>query len=205
MVQHYLLHWMELLGLFMVLQAFFINGVHTSMAGETETLPDGSTRDSEMIFYPFKKWLTRKRVRWVAYRSDELTKLIEWMGVRYAKGMPTGINIYSDYVEIPDPLQRELMKQILRGLGEEKKILGHWVDKDSMLVFGKEIDYPILSKWIRKPLGDCIKCMASFYGSLTYWPVVLVFYGWHPWELAVWVVDVVCLAFLNWYIYNLVK
>jgi len=53
-----------------------------------------------------------------------------------------------------------------------------------------------------KPLGTCIKCMASVYGSLLYWPCVLLAFGFDWWQLPVWVADIFALVYINFYLYK---
>lgn len=53
-----------------------------------------------------------------------------------------------------------------------------------------------------KPLAVCIKCMSSVYGAATYWPLVIYLFGFRSVEIPVFVVDVFCLVFLNFYFYK---
>ena len=50
--------------------------------------------------------------------------------------------------------------------------------------------------WIGKPLGLCIKCMSSVGGSITFWPIVLYKYGWHPIEVFAGIIDIFILIYL---------
>lgn len=56
-------------------------------------------------------------------------------------------------------------------------------------------------KW-SKPCYSCIKCMASLWGALTYWPLVIFIFGFHWVEAMVFVYDVFILVFLNWIFYK---
>jgi len=58
-------------------------------------------------------------------------------------------------------------------------------------------------EWWQKPLYSCVKCMASLWGALTFWPFVLYVYGFHWVELPIFVADVFALAFLNFFFYKL--
>lgn len=53
-----------------------------------------------------------------------------------------------------------------------------------------------------KPLGSCIKCMSSVWGAITYWPLVVHLFGFRILEIPVFLVDVFCLVFLNFYFYK---
>lgn len=56
-------------------------------------------------------------------------------------------------------------------------------------------------EWAR-PIFSCVRCMASTYSIITYWPVVLYLFGFHWIEIFVWVFDVCILASLNWLIFR---
>jgi hypothetical protein len=57
-------------------------------------------------------------------------------------------------------------------------------------------------KWILKPLVNCIKCASSFWGAVTFFPTVLILFGWHWQELPVFVFDVFALVNINFFIYK---
>lgn len=59
-----------------------------------------------------------------------------------------------------------------------------------------------LPKWVGYPMGLCIKCMASVGSAVTFWPTVLYLYGWHPFEIFAWGVDIFVLVFLNIFFYK---
>lgn len=75
--------------------------------------------------------------------------------------------------------------------------------------FQKEmIFYPIreyLSKYInktfQKPLWGCCKCASSFWGFITYLPVVYLF-GLRWQEIPLFIADVFCLVYLNYQFYK---
>ncbi len=58
-------------------------------------------------------------------------------------------------------------------------------------------------EWWQKPLYSCVKCMASLWGAVTFWPVVVYFYGFHWEQIFIFVLDVFALAYLNWIFYKL--
>lgn len=57
-------------------------------------------------------------------------------------------------------------------------------------------------KWIGKPMGLCIRCMASTGSAVTFWPVTIYLYGWHPIEIFAWVMDAFVLVSVNYWIYK---
>jgi hypothetical protein len=56
--------------------------------------------------------------------------------------------------------------------------------------------------WFGKALGLCVKCMGSAYGAITFWPYVLLRYGYDWREWLVFVFDVFILVFLNEFIFK---
>ena len=56
--------------------------------------------------------------------------------------------------------------------------------------------------WWSKPVVGCVKCGSSFWGAMTYWPVVLWVFGFEWWQVPVFVTDVFVLVFLSWYLFK---
>lgn len=59
-----------------------------------------------------------------------------------------------------------------------------------------------LGEYYSKPIVGCIRCMSSFWGGLMYWPSVIAYFGFQPWEFPVYVANVFVLVYLNWYLYK---
>jgi hypothetical protein len=53
-----------------------------------------------------------------------------------------------------------------------------------------------------KPLYSCIRCMASLWGALTYWPLVILLFGFNWVEMIVFAWDVFILVTLNYWVYK---
>lgn len=53
-----------------------------------------------------------------------------------------------------------------------------------------------------KPLWSCVKCMSSVYGAITFWPTVLIVYGFYPIEILIFIFDVFMLVYLNYYFHK---
>lgn len=56
--------------------------------------------------------------------------------------------------------------------------------------------------WWSPAVFTCIKCMASLWGTITYWPVVLFLFDFHFIEILVFIFDLFILVTLNWIIYK---
>ena len=65
-------------------------------------------------------------------------------------------------------------------------------------------------KYVQKKLGDywskswvgCIRCMASGWSAVTFWPAVLIGFGFEWWEVPLFVANVFILVCVNFYIYK---
>lgn len=51
-------------------------------------------------------------------------------------------------------------------------------------------------------LWRCVKCMSLPYSMLTFWPAILLRYGYHGSEILLWIFDVFILIPLNFQIYK---
>jgi hypothetical protein len=58
-------------------------------------------------------------------------------------------------------------------------------------------------EWWQKPLYSCVKCMASVWGALTFWPVVVYNFGFDIVQVPLFIADVFALSYLNWFFYKL--
>lgn len=56
--------------------------------------------------------------------------------------------------------------------------------------------------WIGKPLGLCVKCMASVWGGILFWGTVLPIFGFSFYEIWIYIVDVFVLVVVNFQIYK---
>ncbi len=69
--------------------------------------------------------------------------------------------------------------------------------------------YPVkrfLRKYInnfwQRPLFDCIRCMSSIYGTITFVPFVIYLFGFRLVEIPILIVDIFCLSYLNYYFFK---
>lgn len=67
---------------------------------------------------------------------------------------------------------------------------------------GKWLDKTIKKEWIKKPLYKCCKCMASLYGAITFFPVVIYLFGFTWEEIPVFLFDIGILVYLNYFLYK---
>jgi hypothetical protein len=148
--------------LYVVVQAIFINGIKLSAAGSTEILPNGEEKDSEMILYPVAKFLLQKKTRKIFYSGVELEKLYTRITDQFsALG---GLNSAGSLLMFATDDQHIAWKHALPMLAQFGAVpeLSH-----NTISFYKEVTEYKFSKWLRKPVIECVVCMSSFYGIFT--------------------------------------
>ena len=52
------------------------------------------------------------------------------------------------------------------------------------------------------PLWSCVKCMGSVWGAITYFPIVIYFFGFEWIEIPIWIFDSFALVYLNYFFYK---
>ena len=75
---------------------------------------------------------------------------------------------------------------------------------------GKGMILEGLSNWLRiklgdywfKPFGGCVACMASVYGTISYWAAILPIFGANVYEIEIWIFDIFILVSINFIIYK---
>lgn len=60
----------------------------------------------------------------------------------------------------------------------------------------------VLGDYWFKPFGGCVACMASVWGSITFWISVLPLFRFGIYEVWIWVMDVFILVSVNSIIYK---
>lgn len=195
-----ILEWLLAWGMLLFAQSVFINGVYQSATGETKKLVDGTDDDSEMILYPLKKFFEKMTSRSIQYKAGALTNLLK--RIREKAG---AINMYvfdTDtwvvYYEVG--MSEDILKNWAPIIEENHGVTIKYFPDGAQ--FFKSHDYYKYSKWLRKPIIQCIKCMSSFWGSLTFWPIVLFIFGFHWLEIPIFFADMFSLTYLNWILYK---
>lgn len=198
-----ILMWMCCFSLLVILQALLINGIHASMAGETEIMPNGKHKDSEMILYPFMKWLTSKlEPKKVFFEGARFRELADQLYVVYSKIMPGEFDpaMVSSYIELKTDEQVTQMAGVSLIIRRELNIFTEVSGRH--IRFYKEYDNYRFSKWVRKPLGQCIKCMASVYTVIPFWAIALSVFGFQWWLIPLYVANVFIVSHLAYLMYR---
>lgn len=189
--------------LFVLLQSAFINGVWLSASGETEIMPDGSEKDSEMILYPLKKYLCKKFKKKVYFTDlsskNKLEKKLNSTGfgtivVKSYKDS-TVFGVIGTFESLKSSL-----KMIDISLGFDV-VESNTTEVANIMIY-KAVEEYVFSKYIRKPLIQCIICMASFWGFFTYWIPVYLIFGLNSHTILLWIGNTVILSYTNYLIFK---
>lgn len=175
--------------LFLFLQGLFVNGIKASSNGDTEISPSGRVIDGEMILYPLYKFIMQHTIRRDYYGDDLWEKIYK----------------NTDFINCQCPLTYDDLIRL-------SKLVPAMFDNDIKseikggdILFFKEYKEYKFSKYIRKPIIQCIICMPSFWGLFTYWPVISYLYGVNIFTVTLWVVNTVCLSYVCYLLYKPVK
>lgn len=187
--------------LYLPIQSLIINGIYISAAGKSETLPDGTVADSEMILYPLYKFLNQqyqKRIYFtleqIKARSANLPGIsggtINWdTGAYTFKVLPSFVNsINVDSI-------RAWAEAYLSGK------IDYDPDSDTIAFYQDETFYKF-SKYLRKPIITCIICMASFWCILLFLIPVVCLFGFQIKILPIWIANTFCVSYLNYVIFK---
>ncbi len=191
--------------LYVIIQSWCINGIKASSSGTTTKNPDGTDRDGEMILYPFFKYLTQKKIVKLFYKSrafHEVIKSIEAiygdLGLDYR--IATGAVSYDPTSKVA-LLRWKKVEESLR-LQFDPDIRIEYFPLSGKLFFYKENQEYRFSKWIRKPIIQCVVCMASFWGIFLFWIPAFCIYGLDPVIVPIGIGNTFCVAYLNKLIYK---
>ena len=200
--------------LFAILQALFINGIKGASEGSVEERPDGSKHFTGMVLYPIAHWLTTTKKVKVYYNEKTLYPLITQLLAKYeGKGLAfpktlSQLNIIKTtdtchWIKLHFGVKEyELVEQFAKFLLEREGIDYRFHGPLDAVIFFRWYDVPVLPAIVRKPLIECIKCMASFWGALTFWPVAIALIGFHWFLIPLFIADVFILVYLNYFYYK---
>lgn len=196
-ILQYLLAW----GLLVLFQSIFINGVYQSATGDTKKRVDGTDEDSEMILYWLKKFFEKRKEVLYQYKYNALAKLI----FEIIKAVPELSGnfgcIEDDRIDFAIAANKDLFYKNRGFIYAKCNVKIVFSNNGWCVKFYQSVEEYKYSKWLRKPIIQCIKCMSSFWGALTFWPVVLCLFGFNLLEIPIFFADVFSLTYLNWIIY----
>lgn len=203
------IYWILGFVLFILVGAAFINGLFITTRGDKETRPDGVIIDTdEMIFYPFYKFIMQEKEPFrVYYTGPRLKELYR----KISRGLPIPQvdEVGTDELYFHNGRSKDAIKiwqeQTVEFLAQEDVkaefyLLGDAELPDDGVRHGKirlYREYPNyrFSKYIRKPVVQCIKCMPSIWGTILFWCVELPVFGFHLVAIPVWILYCFCLSY----------
>lgn len=199
--------------LYLFICGIVINGIFIVTRGETVLAPDGSEKDiNDMIFYPLLKWIIQKKGEYyIKFEGDQLMKLCLDLQKRFPGAPSIRVNNSSWRVSLEKAGEVSPMRMFeawniwTKEYFESKDIVVRdLVATPEEVSFSLSESYPIykFSKYIRKPTLQCIKCMASFWGTLFYWPAAISLFGFQPIEIIVWIIFCLALSWVNTFLHN---
>lgn len=193
----YILIWL----LYLVSQSLFINGIFISSYGKTEKYPDGTDKDSEMIFYPIYKYINRTyKKRYYFSRS-----MLDVSAFPKIDGL---VVIWDDFVTDGAIIRGFRVVGNGSTYAAEKWIKEYYGGKmkhdqvNHRIAFYTEEDEYVFSKYFRKPTFGCIVCMSSFWSIFTFALPVAYFYPWTWGTTFLWFADIISLAYVNFLIFK---
>lgn len=198
-----ILQWLTGWILFVLAQSIFINGIYQSATGETKKRVDGSYEDSEMILYQLKKFFEKtKRCVFQYKKSGSLLHLINQISPKFKEAGFDNYNIIEDGIKYNTKDSLDKFKNISHLVESDFGVMVVYESCVNKITFYKFDEKYVYSKWLRKPIIQCIKCMSSFWGILTFWPVVLFLFGFNWLEIPVFFADMFSLTYINWILYK---
>lgn len=195
--------------IFIILQSIFINGVYLSMEGRETIDENGLVKGEGNILYPIKRYFSQssKEIKFVGL--DGFNRIKSAVELKYGKRMPDmKVAVTGDIVAVEVTAEnRPLVIGYFESLklNEQFKFSSSedWLDLpkiegvEYLVLYKEKVKYKFNS-FFRKSLGGaCIRCMASFFGGLTFLPAFLYFGG-GRWELfPLMIFDIFALVFVN--------
>ncbi|MBD8349498.1 hypothetical protein [Dysgonomonas sp. HGC4] len=180
---------------YVLLQSLFIMGVWIAAAGETEVMPDGKDKDSEMILYPLKKFLMQSETKTVYFSGDQFTNLINKIQMVLPE---VNLNVIDEALFLNG--ERDNNTSFLNSLNSVLSQIDSQIKiriNNNAISFYKIYQEPRFSKYLRKPLIQCPMCMASFWSIFSYWIPVLCLFGFSFWYLYLGVINICCVSYCN--------
>lgn len=185
---------------YILLESLFMVGVWISAKGGTEKMPNGKDFDSEMILYPFKKWVMKSRKEIVYFEGLFLKELTEKLRVQIPE-----FDFKSSDKEILITRSDSNFVTFINLLNERIKRIDPEIQitlTDTGVQFHKEYIYYNRNKYFRKPIIQCPICMSSVWSIFTYWIPVIYWFGFSLPIVYLGIANTCILACVNWLVFS---
>lgn len=202
-----LLSFLGTLSILLFLSGFINIGWYLITRGEKVQQPDGSFKVRGKLFRAWSLfWERTTHIKMVFFKGDYLSD--KWYLLQNTRPKVSAkLDITNERLnlQIKEPLSYTEKLTI-------SEILNCGVlEKDGYLSLYQEEQVYYFPEWIRYPLSQCPPCMASVYGTLLYWPMIILQQDLFIWSqypsLAAfyfWILFCTALSALNKMIYKLV-
>jgi len=191
--------------IYLLIQALFINGVFISAKGKDTVLPDGTIEKGEMILYPIYRFLNQFTVEKVFYTLPVIQSKVGSNFPQITGGRIVWDAASTQFKVILTPGQNlniDALKTWAANLLEGNVF---YDAGESTIGIYQNITFYKFSKYIRKPIISCVVCMASFWSIFLFLMPALFLFGVNYKIFLIWVVNVFCLAYLNYVIFKPLK
>jgi len=156
-------------GVLIFLSALIINGFFSITRGRWELNPDGTKYWTGKIFKGYHKWLQRHTVEHIPYGNDEWLKIYFQLKSYFQDKDILTVFENGMVVKKMDELRTTTFFAFALAKGIKvnlKTAPGENKEANLIIAAYKPVNKYKLPEWIRDPLGDCITCMASVFGTL---------------------------------------
>lgn len=155
----------------LITSAILINGVYNITRGEWVTKPNGDKEYEGMIFKGWSKYLNQHIIKIEYYPGEEMMK--QFVRIRGLWSQVTGANgilaIYDNSILVPymtKDQERVFIAECAVRAGVLVQVRD-MADKSLISIYKEEKHYK-LPELIRMPLGGCITCMSSVWGTISW-------------------------------------
>lgn len=190
--------------LYLFIQGLAINGIFISARGKDYVMPDGTIEKGEMIFYPIYRFLTQYTMLRVQFTYAEIK--------RRNKGnvwpvLPDGSNIDWNKEQSPFTLNWRgsgpVVLDSVRTWAERylDAEIEYDANENTVAIFQQHEKYRF-SKYIRKPIIQCVVCMSSFWSIPLFLVPVILLFGITVKIFFIWALNILCLSFVNYLIFK---
>jgi len=191
----------------LLLSALFINGFYNITRGRWVTNPDGKKEWVGKIFSWYSKFLQQHRVVKEYFIGPEF--LNEFLKIRNFFKEEHIIEYIDNGVVI-----QEMSRKRIADLVMQARVAGTFISissidegKKMLLMMYREKNEYKFPNWVRAPLGECLACMSSFWGTFCwiFWSVSLDTFS----KLStvskteLWIVFCISLAYINELIFSI--
>ncbi len=192
--------------IYILIQALVINGLKACTEGTFETRPDGKVIAKGMIFFKIAQYFNKHQIDKILYKGDDIKVVIDNCRDKYANSVPVCFiegQISGIYLKIkkPDNQEQFMISQFKNKILKAEGIECGEVEEYNY-IFYKNYEVYKFPKFIRKSVAlSCIKCASSFWGTITFLPIIFYF-GLTWWIGLAWAASLFSLVHLNYWIYK---